>query len=98
MQATMLATSTSSTSDDSGYQYPNYPRIIRRNPQRKQYEEDLKRRQEEHLRRVADHQDLDWQPCMHEQCPSCHGTGIKVNGSSCLHMIACPCSKCSPRM
>lgn len=34
--------------------------------------------------------------CLHLSCPNCHGTGInKINGSRCIHMIACPCPRCS---
>jgi hypothetical protein len=35
--------------------------------------------------------------CLHDNCPSCGGTGVKKNGlGSCIHMISCPCPKCSP--
>jgi hypothetical protein len=34
--------------------------------------------------------------CMHDNCLSCHDTGVKVNGSMCIHHISCPCPKCSP--
>lgn len=67
---------------------------------REQYEEDLKRRQEEHLRNITrsmGYGDHHWQPCMHENCPECVGTGVKRDGSPCIHMISCPCPKCSPR-
>lgn len=37
------------------------------------------------------------QKCLHDTCPSCNGTGVKENGLPCIHMIACPCSKCSPK-
>jgi hypothetical protein len=36
-------------------------------------------------------------PCMHDNCSQCHGTGKKDNGEICVHMISCPCPKCSPR-
>ena len=37
--------------------------------------------------------------CMHDNCSSCGGTGIRKDGlGACIHMISCPCSKCSPRM
>ena len=62
---------------------------------RDQYEEDLERRQQEHLRRVRNNP-INWRPCMHDGCSQCHGTGIKTDGSSCIHMISCPCPKCSP--
>jgi hypothetical protein len=62
---------------------------------RKEYEEDLKRRQKEHLDGIMGKND--WQPCMHDGCPECLGTGIRKNGSMCVHMLSCPCPKCSPR-
>lgn len=34
--------------------------------------------------------------CLHEQCEQCNGTGTKKNGQPCIHMISCPCKKCSP--
>ena len=65
---------------------------------RKSYEEDLKRRQEEHLSRISGQQDYTWwQPCMHDSCPMCFGTGIKSDGSMCIHNISCSCPKCSPQ-
>lgn len=36
------------------------------------------------------------QDCLHDNCSSCHGTGRKADGSMCIHMISCPCPKCSP--
>ena len=60
---------------------------------RKQYEEDLKKRQEEHLKRV----NSNWQPCLHDSCPMCHGTGTKRDGSMCIHNLSCPCPKHSFR-
>lgn len=33
--------------------------------------------------------------CMHMNCPTCKGTGRGLNGP-CVHMISCPCSRCSP--
>lgn len=66
---------------------------------REEYEKDLKRRQEEHLKNVrqlaVSKMTEYWTPCMHDQCTSCHGTGIKLDGSMCLHAIICPCPKCS---
>jgi hypothetical protein len=63
----------------------------------KEYKEDLKRRQEEHLRKVKEGQKFFWQPCLHDTCPECIGTGIKQDGSLCVHCISCPCPKCSPQ-
>jgi hypothetical protein len=34
--------------------------------------------------------------CMHSKCESCHGTGRRSDGTGCIHMISCPCSKCNP--
>lgn len=36
--------------------------------------------------------------CLHDNCPSCGGTGIRKDGlGMCFHMISCPCPKCTPR-
>jgi len=36
--------------------------------------------------------------CLHDNCPSCGGTGVKSDGTgACVHMISCPCPKCSPK-
>lgn len=32
--------------------------------------------------------------CLHDNCEQCHGTGIKVTGGVCIHMISCTCTKC----
>lgn len=63
---------------------------------RKQYEEDLARKQRDHLSQVQSHKDANWRPCMHDSCPECHGTGVRLNGSPCVHNISCPCPKCTP--
>ena len=63
---------------------------------RKEYEEDLKRKQEEHLKSIHNQQESYWRPCLHDSCPECVGTGIKRDGSTCVHMISCPCPKCTP--
>ena len=34
--------------------------------------------------------------CLHDSCTMCNGTGIKKDGSACVHMLSCPCKKCSP--
>lgn len=40
------------------------------------------------------------QKCLHKSCPDCQGTGVKKNGifqgQPCIHMISCPCKRCSP--
>lgn len=61
-----------------------------------QYEEDLRRRQAEHLDRVFGRQDANWRPCLHDNCQSCLGTGVKSDGSACIHNLSCPCPKCTP--
>ena len=35
--------------------------------------------------------------CLHNGCSECHGTGRKENGQMCVHMISCPCPRCTPR-
>ena len=64
---------------------------------RQEYEKYLNIRQEEHMRKVSESVDSNWQPCLHDGCPQCVGTGIKRDGSPCVHMISCHCPKCSPR-
>lgn len=49
------------------------------------------------MKAVADNQNQRWEPCMHDNCQECHGTGIKLDGTSCIHDISCPCPKCTPR-
>lgn len=34
--------------------------------------------------------------CLHKNCQECGGTGKKRDGSVCIHMISCPCPKCTP--
>ena len=68
--------------------------------ERERYEKELKRRQEQHLERVAanrkDAQESFWRPCAHDACEECHGTFVKLDGTRCVHLIACPCPKCNP--
>ena len=64
---------------------------------RDEYERDLRRRQKAHLDAIAaGRESNNWIPCMHDTCPECIGTGRKRDGSMCVHMISCPCPKCSP--
>ena len=35
------------------------------------------------------------QECLHQQCGDCNGTGRKHNGQMCIHMISCPCPRCT---
>lgn len=67
--------------------------INRNGVDRDDYEKDLRRRQEEHLRKVRSDKDIYWEPCVHDGCIECHGTGIKLNGSPCIHSISCNCPK-----
>lgn len=67
------------------------------NINREIYEEDLKRRQKQHLDSIIEYQNRDWQPCMHDGCTQCIGTGVRHDGSSCVHALSCPCPRCSPR-
>ena len=66
--------------------------------ERDKYEKNLRKRQEEHLKRVMRDYIPKWKPCKHDSCTECHGTGIKLDGSSCVHMISCDCPRCSPMM
>ena len=43
----------------------------------KGYDEDLKRRQQEHLKKI--------QMAVGSRCPLCNGTGVKKNGQKCVH-------------
>ncbi len=67
---------------------------VQKTDSRSIYEKNLRERQREHLAQV--HGNSDWRPCMHDSCTSCVGTGIKSDGSMCVHMISCPCPRCSP--
>ena len=59
-----------------------------------EYERQLKERQNQHLDSIQNKRY--WQPCLHDQCQDCHGTGISRFGGACIHAISCPCSKCTP--
>ena len=83
------------TTTDGTSAYPGPPSVTEQ-LSREDYERELKKRQEEHLRSVFQQQDRFWRPCLHDGCPECHGTGVKLNGGACVHMISCPCPKCSP--
>lgn len=62
---------------------------------RLQYEEDLKKRQINHLNNIQRQQNTNWRPCLHDSCTECHGTGVRRDGGMCLHGISCPCPKCT---
>ena len=57
-------------------------------------ETDLQKIQREHLAKVAKNLG-DGSDCMHNQCPQCHGTGVRSDGQACVHMISCPCPRCN---
>jgi hypothetical protein len=38
----------------------------------------------------------DIQPCKHDMCPECNGSGTKSNGQRCVHALSCPCPRCNP--
>ena len=56
----------------------------------------INHKQSEHLKRVYSNQVKNWRPCLHDSCSDCLGTGVKKDGSYCIHGISCPCPKCSP--
>jgi hypothetical protein len=64
---------------------------------RRQFEDNLRREKADHLRQIEADRDAEFQPCLHDGCSECHGTGKKRDGSGCVHMISCPCPKCTPR-
>lgn len=36
--------------------------------------------------------------CLHLTCSQCKGTGIKKDGTPCIHYISCPCKNCNIKM
>lgn len=58
------------------------------------YYRDLQKRQSDHLRKVGCGKP--WRPCAHEQCQSCHGTGVRIDGRARIHILYCDCPRCSP--
>jgi hypothetical protein len=69
-----------------------------------QYEQEVLKKQEEHLKKIKQgyyYQNVQGFPieephCLHDACEECHGTGKKKDGSACFHYISCPCPKCTP--
>lgn len=66
-----------------------------------QYERELAERQKNHLENISkittpNYPKPNWRPCMHDQCTSCHGTGVTFTGNQCIHNLSCPCPKCTP--
>lgn len=62
---------------------------------RELYERELRERQKKHLKQIGRNKDFKWKPCLHDQCPKCYGTGIRLDESVCVHNIYCNCPKCS---
>lgn len=63
-------------------------------------ETDLQRRQREHLEAVHNRfggPGGDGSDCLHNGCSECIGTGVRRDGSACIHAISCPCPRCTPR-
>lgn len=58
-------------------------------------EQELRRRKQKHLEDIKHRKDDNFQPCLHDGCSECIGTGVKEDGSPCVHYISCPCPKCS---
>lgn len=88
-----MITTTDGTADPLSMQFDRGTGIT----DRETYERDLAERQRRHLESVRQHFDQGWQPCLHDACTECVGTGVKRDGSTCIHGIACPCPKHSVR-
>ena len=58
------------------------------------YEKDLKDRQKKHLENMPKINKITFQPCAHDSCPECVGTGKKKDGTICIHHMVCSCPKC----
>lgn len=92
------------------HSYPERDRNAVTNLDREVYEEDLRRRQEEHLRRARERRNREyesmapvragivgpWRPCSHDACMECLGTGVRCDGSVCVHSLTCHCPMCTP--
>lgn len=63
---------------------------------RKEEHDEKVRKHREVLGKNAGEDDGDVK-CLHLLCPSCWGTGIKQDGTMCVHSIYCPCKRCVPR-
>ena len=52
--------------------------------------------QEEHLKKIEGYKILKrrGKPCLHDSCTECYGTGVKLDGSKCVHWVSCNCPKC----
>lgn len=61
---------------------------------REEYEKNLREIQKAHLESISHKTNVAWQPCLHDECSKCHGTGISLLGP-CVHAISCNCPKCA---
>ena len=76
---------------------PPGPPSMERNEKMDDYEDALRRRQKEHLEKIAFRYSKPSTVCLHNGCQECIGTGRKADGTMCVHMISCPCPRCSRR-
>lgn len=63
---------------------------------KEEWEKQLKEKQAQHLEKINKLRNKEWEPCKHDQCESCHGTWLKLDGTHCVHYISCDCPKCLP--
>lgn len=35
--------------------------------------------------------------CLHKSCPECQGSGLKRDGTMCIHGVYCNCCECTVR-
>lgn len=74
----------------------NYNYLAASTPNCDEYERGLKERKKRHLESIRGRNERPWQPCLHDGCSECVGTGIKRDGSACVHSLSCSCPRCSP--
>lgn len=48
------------------------------------------------LKRKADEDEKLGDYCFHLACSKCQGTRRDEFGRACIHMISCPCKRCTP--
>lgn len=62
-----------------------------------QAKESLRNWHNEFERFCNDKKNYKFSDCLHDNCRSCNGTGIRKDGlGACVHMMSCPCKKCNP--
>ena len=64
------------------------------------YEQELAERQRKHYEEIEKHAQAnkpEWKPCLDDDCQTCHGTLLKVDGSPCIHYHRCDCPRCRER-